>query len=180
MPRANLSCEKAGRIIPMIELHENTEFEQVYAKFKDKVARYICGKIPNEHDAEDLASDVFVKVFNGLSGFDEKKASLSTWIYKITQNAVIDYYRKAKLVCELPEEICFDENIDEKMLNEETLKSLADALGKLSSRERDIIILHYYSGKTLKSIAEKMDISYSYVKLLHTNALKALRETINE
>lgn len=164
----------------MIELHENTEFEQVYAKFKHKVARYICGKIPNEHDAEDLASDVFVKVFHGLSGFDEKKASLSTWIYKITQNAVIDYYRTAKSICELPEELCFDENIEEKMINEEMLESLADALGKLSRRERDIIILHYYSGKTLKSIAEIMDISYSYVKLLHANALKVLRKIINE
>ena len=80
----------------MIELHENTEFEQIYAKFKDKVARYIYGKIPNEHDAEDLISDVFVKVFKGLSGFDERKASLSTWIYRITQNAVIDYFRTAK------------------------------------------------------------------------------------
>ena len=39
MLRANLSRLKAGRIIPMIELHENTEFEQIYAKFKDKVAR---------------------------------------------------------------------------------------------------------------------------------------------
>lgn len=164
----------------MIELHDNAGFEQVYARFKDKVARYICGKIPNEHDAEDLVSDVFVKVFNGLSGFDEKKASLSTWIYSITQNAVIDYYRKTKSVCELPEELCFDENIEEKMINEEMLKSLADALGKLSQRERDIIILHYYNGKTLKSIAEIMDISYSYIKLLHANALKALRETIYE
>ena len=66
------------------------------------------------------------------------------------------------------------------MLNEETLNSLADALEQLSRRERDIIILHYYSGKTLKSIAEIMDISYSYVKLLHTKALNNLREIINE
>ena len=64
------------------------------------------------------------------------------------------------------------------MLNEETLESLADALGQLPQRERDIIILHYYSGKTLKSIAEIMDISYSYVKLLHAKALKVLREII--
>ena len=50
----------------MIEPYKNTEFEQIYVKFKDKVARYINGKIPNEHDAEDLTSDVFVKVFKGL------------------------------------------------------------------------------------------------------------------
>lgn len=50
---------------------------------------------------------------------------------------------------------------------------------KLDERARDIIILHYYSGKTLKETAAMTGISYSYVKLLHSNALKALRKIID-
>ena len=73
-----------------------------------------------------------------------------------------------------------EDNIDEALLNEEALEDLANALERLTERERDIIILHYYSGKTLKNIAEKMNISYSYVKLLHGNALKALRVIMNK
>lgn len=65
------------------------------------------------------------------------------------------------------------------MLNEETLESLADALEQLDECERDIVIMHYYSGKTLKSIAEMMNKSYSYVKLLHSGALQKLRKLIN-
>ena len=48
-------------------------------------------------------------------------------------------------------------------------------LEKLDERARDIIILRYYSGFKLTEIAEKLDISYSYVKLLHNNALENLK-----
>lgn len=168
----------------MIEINESIELKQrqerIYIEFKDRVTRYVRGKISNEHDAEDVVSDVFVKVFNGLSCFDENKASLSTWIYAITRNTVTDYFRTAKRFCEISEELCAEDDTEEILLNEEALEWLANALLQLDERARDIIILHYYSDKTLKEIAGMMSISYSYIKLLHADALKALRKIIDE
>lgn len=167
----------------MIEIYENADTarqERIYIEFKDKVTRYVRGKIGSEHDSEDVVSDVFVKVFNGLSDFDENKASLSTWIYTITRNAVVDYFRASKRLCELPEELCSEDDTEQNIINTEMLERLADALGRLNERERDIIILHYYSGRALKDIAQIMSISYSYTKLLHLNALKALLKIIDE
>lgn len=167
----------------MIKIYENAytaRQERIYIEFKDRVARYVRGKVGNEHDAEDVVSDVFVKVFNGLSDFDENKASLSTWIYTITRNAVIDYFRASKRLCELPEELYSEDDTEQNIINAEMLERLADALERLNERERDIIVLHYYSGRTLKDIAQIMSISYSYIKLLHLNALKELRKYIDE
>lgn len=168
----------------MIEIYENLKLtrrsERVYIEFKDKVTRYVRGKIGSEHDSEDVVSDVFVKVFNGLSDFDENKASLSTWIYTITRNAVIDYFRASKQLCELPEELCSEDETEQNIINTEMLERLADALERLDERERDVIVLHYYGGRTLKDIARTMGISYSYIKLIHSNALKALRKYIDE
>lgn len=167
----------------MIEIYENAytaRQERIYIEFKDRVARYVCGKVGNEHDSEDVVSDVFVKVFNGLSDFDENKASLSTWIFTITRNAVIDYFRTSKRLCELPEELYSEVDTEQNIINTEMLERLADALERLNERERDIIILHYYSGRTLKDIVRAMGISYSYVKLLHSEALKVLRKYIDE
>lgn len=167
----------------MIKIYENAytaRQERIYIEFKDKVARYVRGKIVNEHDAEDVVSDVFVKVFNGLSDFDENKASLSTWIYTITRNAVIDHFRASKRLCELPEELYSEDDTEQNIINTEMLERLADALERLNERERNIIVLHYYGGRTLKDIAEAMGISYSYTKLLHGGALKALRKHIDE
>lgn len=167
----------------MIKIYENAytaRQERIYIEFKDRVARYVRGKVGNEHDSEDVVSDVFVKVFNGLSDFDENKASLSTWIFTITRNAVIDYFRASKRLCELPEELYSEDDTEQNIINTEMLERLADALERLNERERNIIVLHYYGGRTLKDIAEAMGISYSYTKLLHGGALKALRKHIDE
>ncbi len=149
--------------------------EQIYLDYKDKVTRYISGKVPDPHTVEDLVSFVFVKAFAALPSFDRKKASVSTWIYTITRNVVIDHYRTAKQHSELVEMPVADGGIEEQILSEEMLSRLADALMKLDKRERDLIVLHYYKGHTLKSTAEILHISYSYAKLLHGNVLKELR-----
>ena len=166
----------------MIEVYENKDpkqrCEQLYSEFKDRVTCYVRGKVINEQDVQDIVSEVFVKVFEGLSGYDESQASFSTWIYTITRNTVADYFRSAKLFCELPEEICSDDGIEQELINEETLERLANALLKLGERERDIVVLRYYSGKTLVDIAKMLGISYSYAKLLHSSALKTLRSLL--
>lgn len=152
--------------------------EQIYLDYKEKVTRYISGKVPDSHMVEDLVSGVFVKVFASLPTFDADKASVSTWIYTITRNAVIDYYRTSKQFSELTELPVDDRGIEEQLLSEEMLERLADALLQIEKRERDLIILHYYSGHTLKVAAGMMHISYSYAKLIHGSALKKLRRLL--
>lgn len=150
-------------------------YGEIYAAYKDKVSRYVHGKISNYHDAEDLVSDVFLKVCQKYGTFDEKKASLSTWVYTLTRNTVIDFYRQSKEYCSGSGEFPANGGFDETQIGEERLERLADALSRIGQRNRDIIILHYYNGYTLKEVAEKMNLSYSNVKLLHGKALKKLQ-----
>mgnify|MGYP004444607617 FL=1 len=153
--------------------------ERVYLDYRDKVRRYISGKVRNIHDIEDLTSDVFVKVYEKLEKFDGEKASVSTWVYTITRNTVIDFYRTNKTCEELPETLVSDDGVDENVIKEESLSELCDALESLDERSRDLIIFHYYKGLTLKEIAEKMSISYSYANLLHNNALAKLKDFLS-
>ena len=153
--------------------------ERLYLDYRDKVRRYISGKVRNIHDIEDLTSDVFVKVYEKLEKFDGEKASVSTWVYTITRNTVIDFYRTNKTCEELPETLVSDDGVDENVIKEESLSELCYALESLDERSRDLIIFHYYKGLTLKEIAEKMSISYSYAKLLHNNALAKLKDFLS-
>ena len=75
--------------------------DKVYTEYKEKVMRYMLKKVQNPHDAEDLTSEVFLKVFKSIESFDENKASISTWIYTVARNTVIDYYRTRKDTAEL-------------------------------------------------------------------------------
>jgi len=149
--------------------------DEIYSAYHDKVLWYIKGKVGDSYLAEDLCSEVFIKVMEKLDTFDEKKAAISTWIFTITRNTLIDYYRVRKVFVEIPEELENGSDIEDEIISKDTLEILANALEKLEERERDIIILRYYSNLTLKVIAERLNISYAYVKILHNKALAELK-----
>ncbi len=152
--------------------------EAVYREYYPKIHRYIAGKVGNPQEAEDLVSDVFLKVCQHWDTFDESKASVSTWVYTIARNAVIDYYRTHRLHTELPETLTDDSSMEDDLAHRETLTSLASALETLEERQRDIIILRYWKGMTLKDIAARMKLSYTYIKVLHNDALRKLQRQL--
>ena len=152
-----------------------TNQDSLYLDYKDKVTAYVRSRIENKYDVEDIVSTVFLKIYQKIDSFDESKASLSTWIYTITRNTVIDYFREIKTHIEFLDEIEADTLSADSLVDDELLEDLAYALETLSERERDLIILHYYNGYTLKRISEMMDMSYINAKLIHTKALSMRR-----
>lgn len=148
----------------------------LYSDYHGKILGYIQSRVNNAVLAEDLCADVFLKVYEKLDTFDEKKASLSTWIYTVARNTLTDYYRTRRVTEEIPETYADGSDVEESVISAEMLDVLADALEALPERERDIIVLRYYSGKTLKDIGQKLGISYAYVKLLHNKALAQMRD----
>ena len=154
------------------------DIETLYSQYSGKVMGYIHARIRNRADAEDLCADVFEKVQRKLAEFDPARASVSTWIFTITRNTVIDYYRRSKPTEELDENLSDSLEIDESLLNTETLSELAGALRALPEEMRDLIVLRYYDGKPLTEVAEIMGLSYGAVKLRHQSALAKLRKAI--
>ena len=148
----------------------------IYNEYHDKVMGYINARLHSRADAEDLCQDVFIKVHAKLDTFDPEKASVSTWVYSITRNSVIDFYRKSRPFGELTENITEDGAIDDDLLNDETLEELAAALEKLPAQLREIIVLRYYDNLPLTEIGKRMRLSYGAIKLRHAKALNTLRD----
>ena len=146
--------------------------EQIYLQYHDKVRAYVRGKIQDPHDVEDLVSAVFMKIVQKLDSYDPAKASVSTWVYTITRHTVTDHFRTRRTLMAL-EDYMADEAPEE--LNDGVLDSLADALLALKEKERSLIVLHYYTGHTLKEVAEMMGMSYINAKVVHKKALDSLR-----
>ena len=148
----------------------------IYSQYHTKVMGYIYARLRSRADAEDLCQDVFEKVHLKLDSFDPEKASVSTWIYSITRNSVIDFYRRSRPAAELDENLAHDAMVDDDLLNDETLEELAQALAKLPAQLREIVVLRYYDGIPLTEIAKKTGLSYGAVKLRHAKALGLLRQ----
>ena len=150
----------------------------IYNEYHDRVMGYIYARLRSKADAEDVCQDVFMKVHSKLDCFDSGKASISTWIFSITRNSVIDFYRRKKPFGELNESLPEDGAIDDALLNDETLEELAEALAALPLQLRKIVVLHYYDGLPLTEIAKKMNLSYGAVKLRHAKALREIRASM--
>lgn len=152
--------------------------EEIFNDYHKKIENYVWSKVNDKYLAEDLTSVIFLKIYEKMDTFDETKASVSTWIYTIANNTVIDYFRTRKVYEEVPEEISDLSEIDEEVLREEQLQELADALKKIPERERDMLVMKYYHNLTLKDIALKMGMSYANAKIVHGKALNHLREIL--
>ena len=152
---------------------------QLYESYREKISAYVFGKVNHTQDAEDLVSTVFLKICQNSDKFDASKAKLSTWIYAIARNTVIDYFRTRKVHCELGETILSEDSISETVENEDMLQRLYTALTKLPEKQRDLIILHYHTGKTLKEISVSLGMSYINAKILHRKALSHLGKLLS-
>ena len=155
------------------------EKERLYTEYRGKVLSYIRSHIFNNSDVEDLCEDIFVKAFSNCDEYDSSKASPGTWLYTITKNTVIDYYRRTRPTEERPENISDDSSPEDDVIDAETLEELAAALENLPDELTDVIILHYYDRKPLSEIAVTLGISYGAVKIRHNKALSLLRSVLN-
>lgn len=163
-------------------MHTETEIydlEQIYTEYYPKVLQYIQNHSNGHMDSEDIAQNVFVKVYAKLDTFDPQKSSISTWIFNIMRNTLIDHQRSMSFRQhdELSEFLADDsDDMLDRLVMEEEQERLADALEALTAEERDLIILHYYSEHTLLDVAEMMHRPYGQIKRLHVKALNKLRQ----
>lgn len=156
------------------------DFEKIYDEYFPKIYNYIFYRLMSREDTEELVSEVFLKVVGNLEQFDSEKAQFKTWIYRIAQNTLIDFYRTRK-----PEASLDDENVDwepsvdfEVQLESITSpkrRAIYQALTKLKERERMIIYYRFFEGYTNREIAKLLQMNESTVGTVLNRALKKLK-----
>ena len=154
------------------------EQTRLYMEYRARVMGYISSRVSSREDAEDICQDVFVKAFRAADRYEAEKSAPGTWLYAITRNAVIDYWRRARPTEELPEDLTDNALPDDGLMQQELLDELADALDRLPDELTDIIVLRYYDCLPLTEVAATLGMSYGAVKLRHQKALVLLRKTM--
>lgn len=157
---------------------EKNKQEEIYNLYYNKVFGYVMNRVQNRANAEDITSEIFLKLISKSEEFDLKKPGASTYIFRVMQTTLTDFYRKNKMVYASLEEIADEVGETEDMDAE--LEILNRALDVLSEREVAIVILHYYHGLSHKEIAGKMHLSYTNVRQLCHVALKKLRKEMEK
>ncbi len=151
----------------------------LYTLYHDKVFGYIMNRLHNRVDSEDLTAEVFLKLFSLPNGFDFKRYGASTYVFKVMQTVLADFYRQKKIVCmELEAVFSSLVHFDDYGDLDEELVHLDNALNTLTEREKEIVILHYYNGLKHIEIAKKLGVSYTNERQICHIAIKKLRKEI--
>lgn len=164
---------------------------QLVNLYQDKVYNTALGLVQNPHDAEDIAQEVFVLVFQKIAQF-KGNATLSTWIYRITVHCALDFLRKQKRqkrfgiiqqifgkqelepISEIP--VFLHPGI--QLENTERAAILFAAIEKLPDNQKTAFILHKLEAMSYAEIALVLETSVSAVDSLLSRAKQNLRKLL--
>lgn len=126
------------------------------------------GLLGNIHDAEDVAQDVMIKSYEKLGTLHDS-SSFGSWTAKIAKNMCINYQRRQKPYLTVSEDLT-----TEKDSSWET-ESLMQAMQKLHPEYRLPLVMFYFDGHNVKSVAQKLNVSTSTIYAKLRNAIKQLQ-----
>ena len=127
--------------------------EELYRKYYRNVVLYCIGLCGTQQLAEDIAADAFVKAYLSLPN---DVTSFRYWLMKVCKNLWIDYLRKHRreVSDEYLPEISDGTTPETTYILNERNRCLWDVINTLPAPDREMLILHYFSGLTLQEISQ--------------------------
>ncbi|HZQ51799.1 MAG TPA: sigma-70 family RNA polymerase sigma factor [Bryobacteraceae bacterium] len=166
-----------SRLVRRVQAQDELAFCEIVERYQAKVFSIIYGILRNRNDAEDIAQQVFAKIYFSIKSFDFR-SSLLTWIYKITVNECYDYLRK-KRVRKLVYESDFSADDSLRMENSENGAAQSPAidqrlaqhdlilklLAKISDEDRSLILLKEVEGHSVEELSEMTGMNENTIKV---------------
>jgi len=162
-------------------------FQAIVERHRSMVYRVAYQFAGNHHDAEDIAQDVFIKVYRSLDRF-RQDAQLTSWMYRIVMNACIDHRRRQRSAIAAP----FGDEAEQRMLNTpegtpgpeerayagELGQVLESEIGRLPSGQRVVFVMRHHQGMKLCEIADALGLAEGTVKRQLHAAVHRLRAAL--
>ncbi len=170
-----LQVNDLARIVQDTKRGDKEAAEKLFKFLYRKIYRYIFYRVKMREDVEDLTQVVVLKIWKNLA---KQRGNFIPWVYKISHNMVIDFYRKQSRQKELRlEEIPSDtlpgNPVPEKTVDTEGLK---EALFHLTPEQAEVINLRFIQGYSSEEVSKIIRKPVGAVKALQFRALRALRE----
>lgn len=151
-------------------------------QYWEDVFSFAIKKVQSKEIADEITVAVFAKVLAKIDWYDEQ-FQFKTWILTIAQNQVIDYWRKKsreKGVAEDLQEIKneFASSPEEILISKQQEQHIVNTIASLDQNYRKIVELRFFEEKSIKEIAEELNISVANTKVRIMRAKKILAELL--
>ncbi len=170
---------------------DTTSIERLISRYKDKVYTYILLMVKNEHLAEDIFQETFIKVIKSLHrGKYQESGKFVSWVIRIAHNLIIDYFRKGKQTRMYANEDYemdifnskrfSDKTVEDEIVNHQVESDVRKLIEYLPEEQKEVVLLRHYGGLSFKEIAEQTNVSINTALGRMRYALINLRKIIED
>ena len=157
---------------------------EVYDRYFPDVYRFVYYRLSDEQAAEDISSDVFVRLLEAVKNRRGPQTNLKGWLLSTASHAVADYHRRAY---RRPTEALFDTmpdnnatSLTEEVDQRERVATVRLAYSQLTTEQQNVLALRFGGGYSLEETARVMQKNVNAVKALQFRALAALQRLVGE
>ena len=162
---------------------DKTAFSALFRRHYDEIYRYCARRLPERGTAEDVTSQVFLKMLKNFDSFTGDETGFRCWLFRIACNEVNSFYRRSarhsKAMDKLrqqphQQDTAADESSDPE--NQEKIEFLKTAIGQLKSDHQNILTLRYFQGLNSEQIGEVLRMNPATVRSQLSRSLKKLKK----
>ena len=175
-------------LIQAARLGDPRASEQLIQRYFGMVYSLAYARVRHHEQAEDLAQEVFLRVYLHLDHYDSS-ISFAAWISRITRNLAIDWWRRGRKKSSLSANVSYDEiaefvtddhtdNAADKLAYNETVTLIHQAIHTLPALQREIVMLHYHENLNNREIADRLEVHPTTVGRQMDKAMQVLRKKI--
>jgi RNA polymerase sigma-70 factor (ECF subfamily) len=153
------------------------EIEIIWTDLNEELLRFIISKVKNEQLAKDIRQEVFLKVQLRIDQL-KNTSKLTSWVYQITRNIIIDYFRKPNKKDSLKDDFDIPEDDNNDLEYSRLSNCINQKINQLSLKHKEAIILTSFKNYSQKELADHLKISYSGTKSRVQKARDLLKDDI--
>ena len=156
------------------------DFDALYTANVDSIYRYLYRRTLTRMTAEDLTSITFMKALDKFDRFDPSKGSFGGWVMTIAKNVLTDHFRSLKPETSIDDvwDLSSDDDVASDIEQKDAHRELREALAKLPSDKREIVLLRVWEDLSYADIAAITGKTEGNCKVIFSRALKDLRELL--
>jgi RNA polymerase sigma-70 factor (ECF subfamily) len=177
-----VSSPELARLVERGQQGNREALEELYLIHFDRIYSYLHMSVGNRHDAEDLTTQVFVKMLESIGKFRWRSAPFSAWLFRIAHNLAMDHFRANKRwqpEDEVPEPDPGDGSAaEEEALESIGRQSMLQLIEKLSHEQQQVLTLKFVFNFSNAEAATILDKTEGAIKSLQHRALASLQRQL--
>lgn len=158
-------------------------FTRLYDIYVKRIYRHIFYRVPHVVDVEDLTQEVFIRAWRSIRRYKPTERPFLAWLYTITRNLIIDYYRKKGKEHLVPLDELAAKYLEQQSSEIDAtlgLEYVQQLIARLSGDQQQVLMLRFVEGFSYEDVAAAIGKSQGAVRVIQMRALRRIRDILEQ